>query len=394
MASKTQHQTKNCSVAIFYHFFPHYRKGVIDEISNKVNAVFIGDPAGVEGIKPHCFGKEDIFKPAKCWYIGHFMFQPKTIKEAFGEYSTYIFLANPNHISTWIAAAICKARGRRVIFWGHGFKSSIKSRKNSLRKIFFQLSHSFYTYGWRAKQNAIELGFSEKNIYVGFNSLDYKTQISVRNRILETESNAIISKSDDELLITCISRLTHECRYDLLLDAVSIVHKTSPIRCRIILIGDGPERASLEEKANTLAINAEFIGAVYEENVIAARIFSADVTISPGKIGLTAMHSLMYGTPVISNNDFVSQMPEVEAVVPGFTGDFFETNDASSLAMVIRDFRSRFPDRRKTRKYCFDMIDGIYNPDKQIEVLLMAIDGIDAPKGDDAFTLFKDQSIQ
>ncbi len=106
------------------------------------------------------------------------------------------------------------------------------------------------------------------------------------------------------------------------------------------------------------------------------------------------MHSLMYGTPVISNNDFVSQMPEVEAVVPGFTGDFFETNDASSLAMVIMDFRSRFPDRRKTRKYCFDMIDGIYNPEKQIEILLMAINGIDAPKGDDAFTLFEDQSIQ
>ena len=44
--------------------------------------------------------------------------------------------------------------------------------------------------------------------------------------------------------------------------------------------------------------------------------------VSPGNVGLTAIHSLSYGTPVLTHNNFNNQMPEVESIQPGFNGYF------------------------------------------------------------------------
>lgn len=371
-------------VAIFYHFFPHYRKGIIEQISRQTEAVFLGDSIGEDGIRPHEFQDGQNFKHSNCWRVWKFVFQPKTILEAFKDYDAFIFLANPNHISTWLAAILLRIRGRRVIFWGHGFKSSDKSIKNIVRKSFFSLADAFYTYGWRAKLNAIKLGFAPEKIYVGFNSLDYIEQKKVRDHLLSRGRGT----ANRETLITCISRLTAACRYDMLLDAIKLAQDNGPQRFRVSIIGDGPERAKLEQKARDLNIEAEFHGAIYNEKEIAKHIYNADVTVSPGKIGLTAMHSLMYGTPVISNNDFIGQMPEVEAIVPGFTGELFESGSVENLAYVLNGFSTRFPDRELTRKNCFAMIDEIYNPFKQMNILTMAIKGIPADRGNDAFNIF------
>ena len=387
--SHTGNKGETSKVAICYHFFPHYRKGIIEEIYKELPATFIGDSTGVEGIKTFQFPSNVAFIPAKCIYIGKLMIQPRLLWETLtGQYSTYVFLANPNHLTTWIAACICRLRKKRVVFWGHGFKSSKPSNNNVIRKYFFSLAHAFYTYGFNAKKNAITLGFNPANIYVGFNSLDYYSQLSIRNRL--TASIIKSSTPENTLTISCISRLTYTCRYDILFDAIALAKNSSSINFNVVIIGDGPERSSLEAKAKELQLNVEFLGPVYEEQRIAETLYRSDVTISPGKIGLTAMHSLMYGTPVISHDDFVSQMPEVEAVVTGFTGELFKTGDANHLAEILTSFPARFPNREQTRKNCFAMIDRIYNPSKQIEILKMAINNVPASQGDEAFILFNE----
>ena len=53
--------------------------------------------------------------------------------------------------------------------------------------------------------------------------------------------------------------------------------------------------------------------------------------VSPGNVGLTAMHALVYGIPVISHSNAAAQMPEFEAITPGLTGELFKENDVFSL---------------------------------------------------------------
>ncbi len=370
-------------VLLAYHFFPHYRKGVLEELANEIPIDFLADSSGIDGIKAYQFNDKNRFIDAKCHYFRGLMFQRKIVSLAtFGDYDAYIFLANPNHITTWLASVVCKLRGKRVIFWGHGFLSSKKTPKNQLRRYFFSLANSFYTYGYRAKQNAMSLGFPEHSLHVGFNSLDYEHQINFRKDLPPPEQ----SKT---LRIACVSRLTKLCRYDMLLEACALAYMQCGLQIEVDFIGDGPERQSLTEQAISLGIKSRFHGAVYDESAISKLFSAADVTVMPGKIGLTAMHSMMYGTPVISHDDFERQMPEVEAIVPGVTGNLFRYGDVHHLSETLIQSKAQFSDRENVRKNCFRMIDEIYNPKRQVDVMLRALNGEAAENGDDTLNIFK-----
>ena len=122
-------------------------------------------------------------------------------------------------------------------------------------------------------------------------------------------------------------------------------------------------------------MSVKFYGACYEEETLARLIMASDVTVAPGMVGLTAMQSLAYGTPVITHGDFERQAPEWEAVVPGETGAVFECGDAESLANAIRAWLSKNPDREAVRKRCYDIIERYFNPRAQCEIIEQVIAG-------------------
>ena len=98
-----------------------------------------------------------------------------------------------------------------------------------------------------------------------------------------------------------------------------------------MFIGDGPIASLLRKKAEKMMEQVTFLGAVYDEELIASLLWNADLCISPGNVGLTALHSMAYGTPVATHNDFAEQMPEYEAIIEGRTGFFFDRNSVDDL---------------------------------------------------------------
>ena len=81
------------------------------------------------------------------------------------------------------------------------------------------------------------------------------------------------------------------------------------------------------------------------------------------------MHTMVFGTPVISHNNFPWQMPEFEAIHSGITGDFFEMDNLDSLCQCITHWFRVNHDREIVRKACFEEIDTQWNPYFQIQVL-------------------------
>lgn len=79
-----------------------------------------------------------------------------------------------------------------------------------------------------------------------------------------------------------------------------------------------------------------FYGACYDEKQIAEFLYNADLCVSPGNVGLNAMHAMTFGCPVIRHSNMVAQMPEVEAIEDGLTGTYFEENNIESLAQSIK----------------------------------------------------------
>jgi hypothetical protein len=118
-----------------------------------------------------------------------------------------------------------------------------------------------------------------------------------------------------------------------------------------------------------------FEGACYDEHRIAELISASTVTVAPGKVGLTAMHSMVYGVPVITHSDADDQMPEWEAIIPGVTGALFARDSVEGLEAAIREWtRDPWPSE-PTRRACESIIDRFWNPHVQRRLIEHAVLG-------------------
>ena len=98
-------------------------------------------------------------------------------------------------------------------------------------------------------------------------------------------------------------------------------------------------------------------------------IFNSDLCVVPGDIGLTAIHTMTFGVPVITHDYFPTQGPEFEIIKPGVTGNYYHYNDVASLSDCIYDWlKSKSHEREQVRKDCYSVIDAEWNPFYQLRV--------------------------
>lgn len=333
------------------------------------------DPTG--GVKPLDLApleKAGRFRKARCYKFGPIFWQPGlTWKLLASGSDTWILLSLPTNISVWGASLVGRLTGKRVLFWAHGFLRKETGKRHRLLKSLYSLCHGSLLYGHRAREIAIEEGFPAKEQYVVFNSLDHEAQVGLRTSLPEEERMSLRSemfKVPDRPLLVCTSRLTAVRDLPLAFNAMKkMADRGQP--ANLLLVGDGPEREALEALAKDLGLSVYFYGACYDESKLARLILASDVTVAPGKVGLTAMHSLAYGVPVVTHHDADQQMPEWEAILDGWNGATFDRGSADSLADAL--IRAMTFPRDVVRSRCFEVIDRFYNPNRQAEVIDSAV---------------------
>lgn len=216
-----------------------------------------------------------------------------------------------------------------------------------------------------------EKGFEEEKLKVIFNSLDYDTHLKLRSSDeIKSINKSIYFKKNELPYLIFVGRLTKFKKIDLLIKALSIINK-SDLKVNLLLVGDGSEKENLVSLtvSENLIDYIHFYGASYDEKELAKLIYHADLCVSPGNVGLTAIHALSYGTPVCSHCNFLNQMPEVEAIELDKTGCFFEEGNIESLAKVVKKYLENSKSREKIRQDCYKIIDSFYNPYYQLEVI-------------------------
>lgn len=370
---------RTIKVAVVYHQFPHYRAPVLRALakSQRYDYQFWASTDDFAGIKSFKGDKSveihelSTTETVRGYKLRGFLplLKDKTV-------DAYIILGNPNIIATWLIAIIGRALGKKVLFWAHGWLRAEQPLKAFVRKIYFRLAHVLLVYGERSKVIGEAQGYPENRIHVIYNSLDHEKSFALFEELKNT-TNRIktqrLFKTPDRPLLICTARLTHLCRFDLLLIASELL-KQRNMPVNILLVGDGPERPLLEKQAAQLGVDVYFFGACYDEALLAQMIFDADATVSPGKIGLTAIHSLSYGTPAFTHGDFDQQMPEVEVINPGQTGDLFQAGDANDLANTLQRWIQGNHVREEVRETCASTVAQKWTPTNQKIQIEKALD--------------------
>lgn len=363
------------NICLIYNYAQHYRFAIFHLLDEKLHCDFYfgdkyNDLKKIDYKLLINFKKE--LKNVKLYKAIYW--QKGAVSLFFRKYDRYIILGEYFCLSTWLILFLSKFSSRKKVFlWTHGWYGNEHYFKRIIKKMFYGLADGVFLYGNHAKKLMIAEGFAADRLHVIFNSLDYEVQIKIRPQLTLTNIYTDFFGNGNPVLIF-IGRLTSEKKLDQLLSATSLL-KERGIDLNVVMVGDGEIKGELMNQTilSNIQYRVWFFGACYDELKIAELIYNATLCVSPGNVGLTAMHTLVYGTPIVTHNDFSYQGPEFESIISGITGDFFAKDDIQELAEVIEKWLLDVEEREMVRKNCFKVIDSRYNPLYQFKLINEAV---------------------
>lgn len=318
----------------------------------------------------------DLFKHFKGEFhnvnLGKFYWQRGVLALLKSDYTDIITPGEPACLSTWLLIVLSRFFKKNVYTWTHGAYGDEGWFKRSVMKWKIKHLKGCFLYGEYAKKILVNWGVPESKMHVVYNSLNYDEHRLIRKDLSLTNFYKQHFDNNNHNIIF-IGRLTQVKKLHQLLKAVAEL-KERGMSLNVTFVGEGGEKQKLVELANVLKLeNVWFYGACYDEGQIAQLLYNADLCVSPGNVGLTAMHAMSFGCPVISHNNFPKQMPEFEAIKEGITGAFFKEDDINSLADAICNWISACGEREFVREACYRVIEEKYNPHVQLETIRTAI---------------------
>lgn len=254
-----------------------------------------------------------------------------------------------HNLTVWsIAAFIRRARSHLALF-GFGYRSlhsTIGSKlKGMARRVLLRRADVIITYTERGRSECLTGGIKPSRLFVLQNTLDTEHLGAIGKALDPTDLEEVKDRYSlgDSFVVACLGRLVPEKHIEVLIQAFSQL-RTRGIDASLLIVGDGPERASLESLASDLG-TVHFTGAIYEESGLAQLLLASDVMVIPGRIGLTCVHGFSYSVPTVTTSDRrVEQSPEYSYLRDQDNALILDDLDAGLYADALEELAT---DRRK-----------------------------------------------
>jgi len=164
---------------------------------------------------------------------------------------------------------------------------------------------------------------------------------------LQGEEPALIGQARPGPVLLSVGRLAKEKNLDLLLQSFALLLRARP-DAHLILIGDGPQRPELEQRANALGCGdkVSFPGAL-EQRQLGAYYRGADAFVFTSLTetqGLVLVEALAHGLPVIAVD-----CPVTRDIVAGGAGAL-TPQDPSAFSQAVASLVSETHAQRRERK--------------------------------------------
>jgi glycosyltransferase involved in cell wall biosynthesis len=213
------------------------------------------------------------------------------------------------------------------------------------------------SYSQRGADEYAELGFPKDKIFVAHNSISPSPShpLSPRPSTFDPRPNILF-----------VGRLQARKRIDSLLRACAEIKNM-----RLVIIGDGPERGSLESLAQEIHPSAEFIGAKHGGE-LKAYFEEADLFVLPGTGGLAVQEAMSYGLPIIVAQGDGTQ----DDLVRKENGWQIPPDDFDALVSTIKDALSDVARLRKMGEESYRIVKDEINIEKMADVFLSVVNSL------------------
>jgi glycosyltransferase involved in cell wall biosynthesis len=231
---------------------------------------------------------------------------------------------NPRIATVWIALLLRRLRGRRTVLWGHAWpRKGRGSRTDAVRQVMRKLADTLVVY---TDTQARELRELTPEGDIG----------SAPNALYREHEMHSISAGRPPSDFVYVGRLLPTKKPMVLLDAFLLALPRLPDDVRLVFVGDGPLRESLEAAASRAGIGdrVHFTGHVSDIETLRQVYSQAIASVSPGYVGLSLIQSIGFGVPMLAARD-EPHAPEIEAAVEGQNFSFFESDSPKALASTL-----------------------------------------------------------
>lgn len=361
-------------VCCVFNYNPLYRYPIYSAMAEKFDCDFYFGDTVFEPLKSFDANKLKGFKgfiKAKKTKFKSFVWHSNIAPIFNRKYSHYILTGDSSMIVNWLIILYAKISGKKVFLWTHGVNSRVeKTTTRILLKAFYGLVEGVLLYSEHARPYMIELGCKERKMHYIHNSLDTEEQTRLYKNIQPTTIYRNYFNNSNPVVLY-IGRIQKRKKVDQLVNAIAKL-KDERYYVNLVIVGNVTDDNSIGQcvKDNNLDNQVWFYGPSYDEVNNAELLYNADVCVSPGNVGLTSIHSLSYGTPVLSNNNFETQMPEYTAIIPGVTGDFFVENSIEDMARFIKKWTNINAEKRhRCREMARKIIEEEWSVGYQINIL-------------------------
>lgn len=350
---------------------PHYRYPIYSLMAKEFGCEFYLGDIVAGGIKKFDYPSLPGYKATLHNVFFHnFYWQHGAVELIAKPYDCYVAGGEPYCISTWLLLLLAKLRGKKTVCWSHGFYGREGKGKMIVKKTFFKLFSRMLIYNEYSIGIMERIGFKRSKMFCIANSLDSDKEKAIRQQLKPTDIYRQHFGNESPVAIYC-GRIQRRKKLEQFIDALEIL-KHEGKRVNAVFVGKDSEGVNLEAYAKEKGVAEQvwMFGPCYDDNTLGELFYNAAVCVSPGNIGLTAIHSLTFGCPAITHDNFPYQMPEFEAIRPGLTGDFFKQDSTDDLAAKISKWASLSPQmREETRKAAYNEIDTKWNVHHQIDVM-------------------------
>ena len=190
----------------------------------------------------------------------------------------------------------------------------------------------------RMKDELIAYGVDEARIRVVINAV---AEVPAEDRLTTRASaRASLGMGDDDFVLGYVGRLSQEKGVAHLVDAFATVAAAHP-NCRLLIVGDGPERAALEQQTRAHGLTSRVIFAG----------FQGDTRESYSAMDAFVLPSLTEGTPMALLEAMGYRLPVVASAVGGVpavladreNGILVEAGNVPQLAQAIGSLVAEVP---------------------------------------------------
>jgi len=248
------------------------------------------------------------------------------------QYSAFVY----GHIASVLT-------GASVVFTEHGRLSDHppSAKRQLVNPVLGRLGVSMYAVSEHLRDHMAAEGLPCSRIGVIHNGIDPGPIPEAEAR---ARARATLALPADALVVGTAARLEPVKDLETLLRAIQSLRAQTP-DVRLVIFGDGPERAALEAQARSQGIAESVLFAGHRQDVRAllpALDIFVNCSVSEG-ISLTILEAMAAALPVVATA--VGGTPEV--VVPGVTGTLVPAREPGQLAAALSEIAESAPLRTR-----------------------------------------------